>query len=74
MSHLETIENDKLNILFGLVLDLDNIAFTLKHELKQLTTERNFVLEDVYNSIYHVSNNNNYSCCYYFKFNKLILF
>ncbi|VVC27197.1 Hypothetical protein CINCED_3A002170 [Cinara cedri] len=50
---LKNIENDKLNILLGLVFDLDNIAFTLKHEFKQLTTERNFVLEDVYNSIYH---------------------
>lgn len=54
MSHLETIENDKLNTLLGLIFDLDNIAFTLKHEIKQVTTERNFVQEDVYNSVYHV--------------------
>jgi len=56
VTHLEDAEDEQLNILLGLVFDLDNISVTINNELKKPKTERNYVLEETYNSIYHVSN------------------
>jgi len=56
VSHLEDADDEQLNILLGLVFDLDNISVTINNELKKPKTERNYVLEETYNSIYHVSN------------------
>lgn len=55
VSHLENAENEQLEILLGLVFDLDNILFNIETELTKSKTERNYILEDTYHSIYRVS-------------------
>ncbi|XP_050439018.1 histone acetyltransferase KAT2A [Adelges cooleyi] len=51
--HLISIDDHQLNRLLGFVFDLDNIAITVDRESKKPDNERNFVLEEVYNAIYH---------------------
>lgn len=56
VSHLENAGDDQLDTLLGLVVDLDNILFNITTELAKSNTERNYVLEDTYNSVYRVRN------------------
>lgn len=67
---MENISDKQLNMLLEIVYDLDSISITVANELKKPNIERNYVLEDIYHSIYHVSSNHLYD----FDFCKLIMF
>lgn len=62
VSHFEDADDEELDTLLELVFDLDNLSLTINNELTKPKTERNYVLEETYNSIYHVSNIHHY--CY----------
>lgn len=53
--HLDPIRDDELNHLVEIAFDLDQILNTLNNDIKKPNSERNFVQEDTYNSIYHVN-------------------
>jgi len=56
VSHLESAKDEELNTLLGLVFDLDNLSVTVNKDLKKPNIERNYVQEDTYSAVYHVSN------------------
>jgi len=56
VSHLESAKDEELNALLGLVFDLDNLSVTVNKDLKKPNIERNYVQEDTYGAVYHVSN------------------
>lgn len=51
--------------MLEIVYDLDSLSITVTNELKKPNIERNYVLEDIYHSIYHVSRNNLYNFDFY---------
>lgn len=57
VSHLEDAENEELDKLLGLVCDLEKLSANINNELTKPKIERNYVLEEIYNSIYYVINN-----------------
>lgn len=70
---MENANDEQINKLLGLVFDLDHLSNTIHFEGKKPHNLRNYVQEDTYNSIYHVSYNS-LSCYDYLNLPKAYLY
>lgn len=63
ISHLISADDQTIDNMVILLFDLDNIALTIDTEAKKPIIERDYVIEEIYNSIYFVSFTN--KTCYF---------